>query len=383
MSLLIDVSHIYYWKEGYTGIEKVEHKLITYYSSFGYVRFIVWNKYRNRFEYIQNKKILSKINATKKNSDTPLLFFIKKHLYSRPKTTILIKKKDKIIILAGLWDDKCYTESLLEFSQNHQIVHIVYDMIPLVKPEFVVDFLPKIFSDYMLKILPRCSAIATISESSKKDIIHILTKNNHKAPLVKVFRLGEELNDAYSEQVELLVNKKYILTVGTIEIRKNHNLLYDAFLRLSKTTSPLPKLVIVGKWGWLTEDFKNKIKKNSRIAESVIILNTVSNNQLKWLYQNCLYTVFPSFYEGWGLPVSESLNYGKVTLSSSASSMKEIGGSCADYFSPFDIDELTQKMKKYLNNVELQKRTNFIKNNYKPMTWAESCENFKKIIDDI
>jgi glycosyltransferase involved in cell wall biosynthesis len=94
---------------------------------------------------------------------------------------------------------------------------------------------------------------------------------------------------------------------------------------------------------------------------------------MSWLYQNCLMTVYPSLYEGWGLPIGESLHFGKLCLASDTSSMPEIAGGLIDYFSPYNADQLVDKITHYSNNkYELIAKEKAIKMSYKSNTWQQA-----------
>ena len=91
-------------------------------------------------------------------------------------------------------------------------------------------------------------------------------------------------------------------------------------------------------------------------------------------------SVYPSYYEGWGLPVAESLSFGKVSLASTASSLPEVGGQFADYFSPNSAPELLDLIVKYTNKKNRQDRQQFIKTNYQPVTWPVSLKRLAQTV---
>ena len=131
----------------------------------------------------------------------------------------------------------------------------------------------------------------------------------------------------------------------------------------------IPELVIIGSRGWYTNDITMLFEQDPVISKKVRILHQTNDEELSWLYQNAQLTIYPSMYEGWGLPVAESLAYGKVTLSSDASSMPEVGGDCADYFSPYDSQACVNLIRQYLKGATLIKREEYIKKFYKITTW--------------
>ena len=104
----------------------------------------------------------------------------------------------------------------------------------------------------------------------------------------------------------------FVLCVSGLDIRKNHHLLYKVWRRLSeKYTDNAPHLVCVGEKGEGTEALLKDMRNDSRTRDRIHVIHNAEDPLLDWLYRNCLFTVYPSFYEGWGMPVAESLVYGK------------------------------------------------------------------------
>jgi glycosyltransferase involved in cell wall biosynthesis len=193
--------------------------------------------------------------------------------------------------------------------------------------------------------------------------------------------LGDDFAQATPRKPGIDVKEgEYILCVGTIEVRKNHQLLYTAYkLGLSKGLR-MPKLVIVGGKGWYTSDVLFEFAHDPQMKDLVYIMHHANDNELKWLYENCKFTIYPSVYEGWGLPVAESLAYGKLCVSSNVSSMPEIAGGLIDYFSPYDSGECLEAIEKYINDENLLKKEAEIKKVYKTNSWDQTFEQTQKIL---
>ncbi len=132
----------------------------------------------------------------------------------------------------------------------------------------------------------------------------------------------------------------------------------------------------------MTSDIQYLFENDQALKGRVVIVDSPSDELLGWLYNNCLFTVFPSFYEGWGLPVRESIMYGKVVLASNTSSLKEAGGICADYFSPSSPEELLKLIVNYLDSDIIKKRENQIVHKRKIVTWEESTNILAGKIQD-
>jgi glycosyltransferase involved in cell wall biosynthesis len=130
-----------------------------------------------------------------------------------------------------------------------------------------------------------------------------------------------------------------VLLVSTIEVRKNHALVYQAWRRLLQRHGPavVPKLVFAGSVGWMSGDLIAQLENDPSTRGHISIISGTSDGDLAWLYRHCLFTLYPSLYEGWGLPVAEGLAFGKACLASDTSAVPEIAGDMVDYHDPHDL----------------------------------------------
>ncbi|MOA15507.1 D-inositol 3-phosphate glycosyltransferase [compost metagenome] len=196
-----------------------------------------------------------------------------------------------------------------------------------------------------------------------------------------VIKLGGDIlqqkSPVTSMEVLSLLQKKFILFVSTIERRKNHEVLYRAYTRLiNKGVKDLPLLVFVGMPGWGVNDFLKDLELDPRVKEYIKVLSNVSDSDLVSLYRNCMFTLFPSLYEGWGLPVAESLAAGKYCLASNAASIPEVGGKLLDYIDPWDILSWESELEKYISDSEaLRLKEQHIKCDYRIVPWAETARS--------
>lgn len=291
----------------------------------------------------------------------------------------LFKPGDAVIIPGAFWTG--FLDSLAqEKSQGGiRIYGIMYDLVPTVVPHLTAQVTVNAFDIELTKALTVVDKWFAISQSTKDDLLHA-AKDKGFADIgsddVRVIRLGDDINisgEAYCPFVGRAKPKKYVLFVSTLEARKNQQLVYQTLKRAGELGVPLPPVVLVGKHGWLMDDFIYTLKNDPAIKDSIIWLDKVDDGGLRWLYQNCLYTIYPSFYEGWGLPIAESLMYGKPCISSSTSSMPEIAGKMIDYFSPYSSDELLKLMQAYSDKKYLGARNHAV-SNYKPYSWADTSK---------
>lgn len=140
-----------------------------------------------------------------------------------------------------------------------------------------------------------------------------------------------------------LASGEFWLSVGTIEPRKNQRLLVEAYAQYIAAGGPTMPLVLAGGKGWLMEGFPQYLAELG-IADHVIMTGYVSDNELIWLYRNCYANLYPSLFEGFGLPVLEGMQFGAPTVSSNATSLPEVAGDAAILLSPQYPAAWTQAM---------------------------------------
>jgi len=139
------------------------------------------------------------------------------------------------------------------------------------------------------------------------------------------------------------VQTNFFLSVGTIEPRKNQEFLVIAYENYRDRGNPPIPLVFAGKPGWLMDGFQARIQA-SRWADDIHMLGYVSEGELAWLYSNCLANLYPSLYEGFGLPVLEGMSFGACTLASDRTSIPEIAGNAGILLPPNDTEAWIQAL---------------------------------------
>jgi len=145
---------------------------------------------------------------------------------------------------------------------------------------------------------------------------------------------------------------RYLLFVGAIEPRKNLARLLAAFEAIH-AEGLSDALVIVGKRGWLYDDFFARLERSS-VRDAVILPGYVPDEDLPTIYAGAQALVFPSLYEGFGLPVLEAMACGTPVVASNASSLPEVGGAAALYFSPTDVEAMAEALRRLLRDVDLR-----------------------------
>jgi glycosyltransferase involved in cell wall biosynthesis len=239
------------------------------------------------------------------------------------------------------------------FRNKYKKVTTVHDLIGMVYPKN----LGPISRFYWQRWLPVCirssDFIIADSESTKKDIVRFLKFPTEK---ISVIYLAADLNFKPQKNNRLLqdtlkkfgIYSNYILNVGTVEPRKNIVTLITAFAKYIKTTKSEVLLVIAGRKGWDYNRCLNKIFE-LRISDRVIFCDYITEEDLVSLYNLADLFVYPSFYEGFGLPVLEAMCCGAPVVCSDTSSLPEIAGDAAIFVKPNDVDGLCNAIGKVLS----------------------------------
>lgn len=226
----------------------------------------------------------------------------------------------------------------------------IHDMTIFLFPE-KHSKLRRLFFRFMMPIfIKKADKILAVSNNTKKDILRLLKVDGKKIAVIY-----ESISEYYNNIKKLNLNRKilekygiykdFILFVGMIEPRKNILLLLKAFIELDSELDL--DLVIVGKKGWYfknIEDFTDGLN-NKNLKNKVIFTGYVPENELKYFYQSAYIFVYPSLYEGFGLPPLEAMACGTPVITSNVSSLPEVVGDAAIKINPNDLEELIRAIR--------------------------------------
>lgn len=220
----------------------------------------------------------------------------------------------------------------------------IHDLTPVLFPQFHIKRSTIVHKLLLKQVLKNADLIITASENNKKDIL----KYSHTKAPIAVIPLGlkaTDTNENTNQKTYSLATSAapYILYLGTIEPRKNLKILIDAFLDLKKDQQIPHKLILAGEIGWKTE----KIIQNTQHPE-IILTGYVNESEKQQLYQNASVFVYPSLYEGFGLPPMEAMSYGLPVICSTGGALKEIYKNQAALFDPNDKEQLKKLLARYL-----------------------------------
>ncbi|TSD00961.1 MAG: AprM [Parcubacteria group bacterium Athens0714_25] len=204
--------------------------------------------------------------------------------------------------------------------------------------------------------------LIAISHSTKRDILKFYPHFDEKK--IKVVHHGfdgklfqNEISENKKKEIlktHNLQSKDYLLYVGAIQPRKNLETLICAFEKYKNKTNSSIKLVLAGSKAWMWEGVIEKVEK-SPFREDIVLTGRVDFSSLAVLFRNAGIFVFPSLYEGFGIPILEAMASKIPVIAADNSSLREAGGEAAEYFNALDSEELFVKIKKILSDGDLRK----------------------------
>jgi len=266
----------------------------------------------------------------------------------------------------------------------------LHDVIPLKMPETVSDRYLKIFNEELPKIIPLCDGIITVSNYSKDDIAKAF--NFPKEKIFVTYLAAEDiykpLDKIFSKNLiktKYLIEDNYILYIGGFSPRKNILGLIEAFSLLPKKLLDSRKLVIAGNKGISYEIYKKRAE-TLHIGDKVIFPGFIPMEDIPHLYNCAELFVYPSFYEGFGLPPIEAMACGIPVIASNATSIPEICGDSCIFIDPYNAYDLRDSIVNVLTDLEL--RDSLIQMGFqkaKSYNWdttaINTIEAYKKVIE--
>ncbi|MBL8028940.1 MAG: glycosyltransferase family 4 protein [Fibrobacteres bacterium] len=258
-------------------------------------------------------------------------------------------------------------------------ITFIYDLADVHMPERFSKLKILYLRMFRFFTMRRSVCVVTISEATKGDLVSLY---ENFSSLFKVIPLGYKKMSSDQRTIDVLKKcnlSDYLLFVSTIEPGKNLPRLIKAFKIFSKNHSSF-KLVIVGAKGWGYSEVECTIK-NEGLEDSVLCLGYVSEEELHTLYASASGFVFPSLYEGFGLPVLEAMQYFVPILTSNVSSLPEVGGKGVVYCEPKNLDDIYTNIEKLITKQKKDYEP-FYREQLEKFTWYNGGCALQRIIFD-
>jgi glycosyltransferase involved in cell wall biosynthesis len=228
--------------------------------------------------------------------------------------------------------------------------------------------------------------ILCCSAATQRDVEWFLEKEGIAARPVRTVRLADELLPpaiAPARAASPAPTRPYVLYVSQIDVRKNHRLLLEVWRKLVAThgAERVPDLLCVGRLGFRGEELVRELR--SGVDGRIRIQHDIGDAELGRLYDGCLFTVYPSLAEGWGLPIGESLGHGKYCIASSSSSLPEVGGDLIDYHDPADAAHAAELIARAAFDADFRAaREAQIRRRYRIRTWCDALDEIALAVGD-
>lgn len=237
-----------------------------------------------------------------------------------------------------------------------KMVVTIHDLTHLILPEFLPNKFAYIYAKIMIWIaLKKATKVITVSQNTKSDILKMFKVNPNKIEVI-YNGVGKEFVHKEKQEVEYLYekfniekNKKNIMYVGNLKPHKNLERLLEAYSKIENIDST--QLLLVGK-AFSNYNVLEEKEKKLGIENNVIHTGIVTQQELVDLYNLSDLFVFPSLYEGFGIPIIEALSCGTPVICSNNSSIPEVGGDLVEYFNAYDIEQIKDSIEENLNKKE-------------------------------
>ena len=288
-----------------------------------------------------------------------------------------------LALLGAVWINDALMLAVRDaHAAGARLVFLVYDLTPVLDAGHTAA-VNRLFERYLTLVMQTASAVPAISRASRSDFVRYCEHAGYPVPPGRATGLPCGITPAQFDLARNPWPRPYALFVGTVEGRKNHLLALHAWRRLVDAhgadhdgASAVPDLVCIGRLGWNANAFMTEYVATNGLGGKVSVLSTsVSDADLARFYAHAEFTVYPSSYEGWGLPVSESLAFGKVAVVAHNSSLPEAGGELASYFRSDDLDDMVRVIERdALDSARRAELETVIAERFIDLTWTHVAD---------
>ncbi|MBQ6174894.1 MAG: glycosyltransferase family 4 protein [Clostridia bacterium] len=281
--------------------------------------------------------------------------------------------------------DKLYRELK---KRGVLIGSMIYDIIPVTHPHYVHEGTMYRFAPFLTGVLGYSDFIVCNTHATKDRILALSRKAGCPDRPVFVMPLGatfrQVVNDISENEVSAEIveatRKPYLLMVGTLEPRKNHSLVLDAFDKGLYRDNI--NIIIAGRQGWHYDEVLRRIKEHPQYGKRIFYFNHVVDAEITWLYRHAFAMVFATFVEGFGLPLVEALHYSCPVFCSDIPELHETAGDYVSYFDPFDAQTLIDLTRENLRRPADYAARKARLSDYRALTWDEAAGKLTAILAD-
>lgn len=283
---------------------------------------------------------------------------------------------DVVICLGLPWGTPDYGLRIAAAKRRYGVrfALLIHDVIPFTDLDLCQHKFAMGFRRWFQNVIGACDLVFVSSEFCRAAIDALCRERGW--PLARIERIpfGAGFTvDAASDGATMEWPARFVLFVSSIDRRKNHALMLRVWRRLLERhgAAAVPSLIFLGVGGNVGTILA-EASADDALRAKVTMIRGASDNLVREAYRRCLFTVYPSFTEGWGLPVAESLAFGKFCIVSNRASLPEVGGDLVDYLDPADDDAALAIVERALYEPGyLAARTARIATQYRAPTWDE------------
>jgi glycosyltransferase involved in cell wall biosynthesis len=295
-------------------------------------------------------------------------------------------ERDDVLVCTGSGWAHTNIEALshLKSQTGFRMVLLCHDLIPVMFPHFYKSSDVAVFGSYMNKALAIVDQIVVTSRRVEADCRAYCAQRGIIANNIVVAPLGFNVSAARATSpADLppgLRARHFALLVSTIEPRKGHRLLYRVWRRLIAegiTQITDFKLVFAGRPGWMIDDLLADIRSDPQIAGQILLIRDADDDRLAALYCGAAFCVYPSMYEGYGLPVVEAFSHGRVVLASTGGALPEVTQGLCPCLDPTDEQVWYEMIKQWIESPQaLLPYEQQIRERFHHPTWSEAAARF-------
>lgn len=257
--------------------------------------------------------------------------------------------------------DLFHSTNFICFSQKEgKRVVTVFDLTFVLFPQYHPRYRVMVFKTFFHRSLELADKVIAISENTKQDLVDLMKVPEEKIAVTPL-AASEIFKPVVAQEASRVVSqygatfRDYFLYVGTIEPRKNLVRLLKAFEIFCSSHSRAPLLVLVGRTGWLSGNFYRALE-SSPWKKNIRLLGYVPETELPALYSGAIAMVYPSLYEGFGLPPLEAMACGTPVVTSNNSSLPEVTGDAAILVNPLEVNEIADALMRIVGDFSLQEQ---------------------------
>lgn len=302
--------------------------------------------------------------------------------------SLALRQGDVVVLCGSDWSAMRLFLEAQAVNKVATVVALCHDIIPLLYPQFFLKSTAQAFASCFDRLSRIADLVIFTTETVRKDALAYFAAQGVQLHATSVVSLGSTTYPPATSSRSLrsgLSAGRYALFVSTFEPRKGHAMLLSAWKKLlgyQDVRESSFKLVFVGRKGWLVDDLFARLDAEPAVGDSLLILSDVDDGELSQLYANAAFCVYPSIYEGFGLPIVESFRYGKAVICSSGGALPEVVGGRSPCLDPQDEDAWVALIRDWIAHPQARLLyESKIRDAPHRRTWRDMADDFFKAVD--